>query len=41
MKKKPIKNIEDFDGYQKTAKVFEKFTEEDFPILQKTRQGKL
>lgn len=35
-----IKNIEDFDVYQKGVKLFENFIEEDLPILQKNFIGK-
>ncbi len=31
MNRKSIKNIEDFDVYQKTVKLFKSFIEEDLP----------
>ena len=40
MVRKPIKNVEDFDVYQKAVKLFEDFIEEDLKILQKTFIGR-
>jgi four helix bundle protein len=37
---KSIKSIEDFEVYQKAVNLFEKFLEEDLPILQKSFIGK-
>ena len=40
MGKKPIKNVGDFEVYQKAAKLFEDFLEHDLPILKKDFAGR-
>ena len=39
MGKEPIKNIEDFEVYQKAVQLFDDFLEQDLPILKKTFAG--
>ncbi len=40
MESKKIKSIEDFQVYQKAAKLFEDFIEEDLPLLKKDFAGR-
>ncbi len=40
MERKPIKNIEDFEVYQKAVRLFEDFIEEDLPILRQSLVGR-
>jgi four helix bundle protein len=41
METKPIKNIEDFEVYQKAVRLFNDFLEEDLLILQKSFAGRV
>ncbi len=41
MVRRPIRNIEDFDVYQKAVKLFENFLEEDLLILKRSFAGRI
>ena len=40
MKKRPIRNVEDFEVYQKAVKLFKDFLEKDLPILKQSFAGR-
>jgi four helix bundle protein len=39
MERKPIRNVEDFEVYQKAVRLFEIFLKEDLPLLRKSFEG--